>query len=214
MVAPEYDRSSQTCRIPSNDRGAEPLSRTRKEAGAPAVPALAPGRPRITVPALKRKGMRIMLMHARTMKVAAIAAVTLGTVLGAAAPALASPPACPSGKVCIWQDAGYGNSRGTFSGNNSDWGVDFGSFWNDSVSSAYNNLSPGHQVALFWNAHGSYGESSADNPSFCLNYHDNNAHTQNFTNDTPAHAPGNFNDEASSDVVYTGSSSWCGEISS
>jgi hypothetical protein len=153
-------------------------------------------------------------MHARAVKAAATAAVTLGAVLGAAAPALATPPACPSGDVCIWQDAGYSNARGTFSGNNSDWGADFGSFWNDSVSSAYNNLSPGHQVALFWNAHGSYGESSSDNPSFCLNYHDNNSHTQNFTNDTPAGAPGNFNDQASSDVVYTGSSSWCGEISS
>lgn len=149
-------------------------------------------------------------MHTRAVKAAVTAAITLGIVLGAAAPALANPPTCSSGKVCIWQDSQYSNTRGTFSGDNSNWGNDFRppGFWNDSVSSAYNDLSSGHQVALFWNANGFYGESAAENPSFCMNFHANTPDTQNFAN--IRFSSGSFNDNASSDVVYTGSSSWCG----
>jgi hypothetical protein len=152
-----------------------------------------------------------MLGHTKAIRIGATTALALGAVLGIAAPALAVPaPPCPSGSVCIYQNALYSGTRGTYSGNNTNWGSDFSpsGFWNDSVSSAYNNLSAGHQTALFWNAGGFYGQSATDNPSFCMNFHANTADTSNFANINFPH--GTFNDNASSDIVYTGSSAWCG----
>ena len=147
----------------------------------------------------------------KLFRIAATAALALGSVLGIAAPALAvSTPPCPSGDVCIYQNALYSGTRGTYSGSNANWGSDFSpsGFWKDSVSSAYNNLSTGHQTALFWNADGFYGQSATQNPSFCINFHANTADTSNFVNIT--FPSGTFNDNASSDIVYTGSSAWCG----
>lgn len=158
-----------------------------------------------------------MLAHIKAVKIAATTAVALGAIIGAAGPALAvnAPTNCTSGKVCIYSNINYAgpNSPGKFSGDNSNFGTDFApaGFWNDSVSSAYNNLSPAHQVALFANIDGVYGESPLENFSFCINYHDNTATTQNLGNVIVGSS--NFNDQASSDVVYTGSSSWCGKIS-
>jgi hypothetical protein len=154
-----------------------------------------------------------MLGHTKAIRIAATAALALGAVLGIAAPALAvAAPPCPSGHVCIWQNALYSGTRGTYAGSNTNWGTDFSpaGFWNDSVSSAYNNLSAAHQTALFWNADGFYGQSAIENPSFCMNFHANTADTQNFVNINFPH--GTFNDNASSDIVYTGSSAWCGVL--
>jgi len=154
-----------------------------------------------------------MLRHTKAVRIAVTGALALGAVLGIATPALAVPaPPCPSGKVCIYQDALYSGTRGTYAGNNTDWGNDFSpsGFWKDSVSSAYNNLGAGHQTALFWNADGFYGQSATANPSFCINNHANTADTSNFANIT--FPSGTFNDNASSDIVYTGSSAWCGLI--
>lgn len=152
-----------------------------------------------------------MLRHTKAFRIAATAALALGAVLGIAVPALAVPaPPCPPGDVCIFQNALYSGTRGTYSGNNADWRNDFSppGFWQDSVSSAYNNLSSGHQTALFWNIDGFYGQSPNENPSFCMNFHANTADTSNFANiNFPS---GTFNDNASSDIVYTGSSAWCG----
>lgn len=151
-----------------------------------------------------------MLLHTKAIRIGAVGALALGTVLGIAAPALAVPaPPCPPGNVCIYQDALYSGTRGTYAGDNSNWGTDFtpSGFWKDSVSSAYNNLSTAHQTALFWNTGGFYGQPATENPSFCINYHANTADTSNFTNiNFPS---GTFNDNASSDIVYTGSSAWC-----
>lgn len=74
----------------------------------------------------------------------------------------AAPAGCPSGDVCIYSDANYGNGGpgippGLFKETNENWGPEFGSShgactvktaapdneggWNDCVSSIYNNTS-------------------------------------------------------------------------
>jgi hypothetical protein len=158
-----------------------------------------------------------VLGHFKAAKVAATAALAVGAVAGTAGPALAvgAPGNCPSGVVCIYINSNYSspNPPGEFSGDNSNWATDFtpANFWNNSVSSAYNNLAAAHQVALFVNPGGFYNQSKNVNFSFCLNYQANTADTQNFAN-VHITVMTNFNDAASSDVVYQGSSSWCGWV--
>lgn len=158
-----------------------------------------------------------MLRTGRLVQFAAMLLVA-GGLVGGAVPAQAV--SCVSGEMCIWQDIHYMNTRGTFSGDNSNWGQDFtpSGFWQDSVSSAFSDISS-HNLAMFQDINGSYGqnfESSTPNFVVCLSYNVDSSDSSNFRN-IPDPQDGfftdlTFNDEASSDVVFQGDSSWCDSV--
>lgn len=131
--------------------------------------------------------------------------------------AMPAQAVCSTGVMCIWQDINYMNTKGTFTGDNSDWNSDFSpqNFWGDSVSSAFADIST-HVLAMYQNIDGKYGQDfESSNPNFvvCLDYNVNSSDSSDFVNipdpQDGIFTDGTFNDEASSDVVFQGSSTWC-----
>lgn len=88
--------------------------------------------------------------------------VPLFVMVSLVAGAMPAQAVCSTGVMCIWQDINYMNTKGTFTGDNSDWNSDFSpqNFWGDSVSSAFADIST-HVLAMYQNIDGKYGQDSS-----------------------------------------------------